>query len=257
MEISLTNPTIAYTYGFSLADGHLSSQSRNRGKLSIEIHEKDLDILEKIRDSCGVKATISKRSRATNFGEATFYCLNIFDRSFRESFSNWGFPVGRKSNKVSAPDVDYSDRDFFRGVIDGDGSIGLTGSGIPYISLVTVSESLKDDFLNLILKLTGKQKTLARNARDSAYNIMVTKEDAVRLAEYLYYDGCLALDRKMIKSEDVKSWIRPEGMKVVTSSRWTDEQDEIVLSNSVEEAARILGRTKSSVANRRFRLRKR
>jgi hypothetical protein len=84
----------------------------------------------------------------------------------------------------------------------------------------------------------------------------VSKEDAQKLASYLYYPGCLCLDRKFQSAQKVNSWVRPPKMVKVTweRRRWTPEEDGIVLRLSFDEAAEKLDRTRLSVKVRKSRL---
>ena len=44
-NITLNHPDYAYLFGFIQTDGHLYNNTRDRGRLSIEIHKQDEDIL--------------------------------------------------------------------------------------------------------------------------------------------------------------------------------------------------------------------
>ncbi|MFJ9565694.1 hypothetical protein ACIRQQ_37345 [Streptomyces fuscichromogenes] len=45
--MDLTVPEYAYMFGFLQADGHLAQQSRQRGRLTVEINARDIDLLRK------------------------------------------------------------------------------------------------------------------------------------------------------------------------------------------------------------------
>jgi hypothetical protein len=67
--------------------------------------------------------------------------------------------------------------------------------------------------------------------------------------------GCLALERKGTQKEKVASWVRPKTMRKMTRKKfWTKEQDEYVLSHSVEESICYLTRSEKSVIMRLWRL---
>jgi hypothetical protein len=98
---------------------------------------------------------------------------------------------------------------------------------------------------------------LAPNQRDRVYNILIMKEDAQVVASTLYYDGCLALMRKRRSAQEVQQWQRPDSMRKIDFTRksWTPNEDEYILSHTIEESAENLGRTLKSVKVRLWRLR--
>ncbi|MGW3505667.1 hypothetical protein ACWDMY_34110 [Streptomyces globisporus] len=63
----------------------------------------------------------------------------LCDREARATVNGLGLPYGRKSRKITPPRVEFSRRDYLRGVIDADGSVGHTGQGLPFVSLTTAS----------------------------------------------------------------------------------------------------------------------
>lgn len=250
-------PEHSYFVGFVQGDGHLSRNPShpNKGKLEIELSIRDVDILHKFHDLFP-DSSISYRKRDTNFKQdyecATF---RICNQAFRERLEFLGVPVGKKSEVVRPPLVPFRGRDYWRGIIDSDGSLGITSKGLPYVSLVTTSEHMARAYEQFIFTFTGKHKTTTRNVRDRAYNIALFREDAVKLASAIYYEGSLCLERKKAKALEVCSWVRPSDMRVVTASRkWTDEEDDSIFHGTVAETALRLARSESSIMNRRHRL---
>jgi hypothetical protein len=256
MIIDLKIAEHSYFYGFAQADGSLYETTRNRGKLSIELSERDESLLLEFQNIFPVKSHISKRTRDTNFKDNhTSVTFTIHDWDFRKELKVLGFPNKSKSLIIGPPNGEYSEIDYIRGIIDGDGSLGLTSKDIPFLSLVTVSESLKDYYINFLFNITGKLKKPSRNKRDDAYNIMINKEDAKLVVSKLYYNDCFCLPRKLEKSKDVMSWVRPQNMKKITGrKKWTDEDDNTITTLSLEEAIKETGRTEQSIKMRLWRL---
>jgi hypothetical protein len=212
--IDLEKEEHSYFYGFAQADGSLYETTRNRGKLSIELSERDESLLLEFQNTFTVNSYMSKRTRDTNFKDNhTSVTFTIHDWEFRKELKLLGFPNKSKSLIIGPPTGNYKEVDYIRGIIDGDGSLGLTSQNIPFISLVTMSDDLKDYYIKFIYNVTGKLKKPNRNTRDNAYNIMVTKEGAQLIVSKLYYENCMCLSRKLSKSKDVMSWIRPPNMK--------------------------------------------
>lgn len=259
--LELTQPEHAYLFGLIQADGHLYKDPKhpNKGKLQIELAARDLDILPKIQDILPVKSSLTSRVRTTNFATGKMsqtYTLTVCDMHFRQELEDLGVPSGKKSDKVDIPKVPFSEVDYFRGVIDGDGSLGLTSKGFPFLGFVTACDAMANSFITFIESKTGHRVDASRNARDNVYNILVLLENAVTLSNELYYPGCLAISRKKDKAIEMAKWVRPDTMPKIAfdRKRWTEEEDKVVLSSSIEEASENLGRTCKSVSVRKWRL---
>lgn len=261
MEI---NENVKYMLGLFQADAHLRDDSRNRGKLSYEISIVDKDIVHKLDKIIPYKTTISERTRKTTVCGRDYnlhsICLSVFNLEFRNMLKGCGLISGKKAKIIKPLFVDEGfSIDYIRGLYDGDGSFGITSKGFPFASFTTDSDDVKGYICDFIAKVTSKpKKNVNRNSRDDIYNICVYREDAVMLCKILYYDNCLCIKRKQDVANIVSSWVRPPTMKVAPNrKRWDDEQDSILLKNTDDDAARILGRTLKSVKIRRFRLKTR
>ncbi|MGW8764629.1 LAGLIDADG family homing endonuclease [Streptomyces sp. NPDC055815] len=108
--------------------------------------------------------------------------------------------------------MSFSRRDYLRGVIDADGSVGFTGQGFPFVSLTTASTAIGAYLCHYAKRITGASRQIRRNSRDGIYNVLYTKEAAVQLAAHLYYPGCLALQRKKSAAASLIEWVRPAEM---------------------------------------------
>jgi len=248
---------LAYIIGFLQADGHLSSES-GKGKLRTELSIKDKDILSKIGSILTSNFSIRDRTRDTNFKDNyTSSILTICDQNIRKFIHECGVPEGNKSYTVNTPYDLIDSVDYWRGFIDGDGSLGFTKQGFPFLSLNASSENIAVNFINFLEKLIGKRKRTSRNNRDNTYNICITKEDAQLVIRKLYYENCLALNRKKRISAKIKKWERPATMKKRNASKpWLPIEDTVVLENDNKNAAMLLNRNIQSIKMRRWRLSK-
>lgn len=260
-KLNLRIPDHAYFFGFLQTDGHHSGDSRpggQRGRISVEVSAVDDALLREFQSLIQpLNSTISYRSRVTNFGPNSSATWTACDLSLRQQLLTLGLPVGRKSDDVAPPRVPMSDRDYLRGLIDGDGSVGFTARGWPFISFVTRSAALAEYFCAQVQTVTGSIRTPRRNARDGVFNPMIVNDPAAELAAWLYPTGCLALERKRVSAVDVAAWVRPASMKARHLKRsWTPEEDAVILNGGTQrELAARLGRTEQSVNLRRWRLR--
>lgn len=252
----LETDRLSYIIGFLQSDGHHSSDTRNRGKIRIELQASDRPILEALQAAFPVHSHLSERTRDTNFKVDYRSCAwTLYDLETREELIKLGVPVGAKSETVAPPTWDFSPRDYIRGLVDGDGSLGLTGKGWPFVSLTTKSDAIAIAYVQYVAQVTGKLKTAHRNRRDNIYNLTVFKEDAQALAAALYGGSTLRLDRKFAAYEELLRWVRPRGLEKREPGKWwSPEQDLVVQELPVQEAMLCLSRSEKSIRMRRHRL---
>lgn len=213
----------SYMIGLFQTDGTMSKFERNRGKFLLSLSVKDSDIIYKIKDIIPYNYKISNRIKHTKFkrdnkiyeyhNEIITYCvMNQFFRNFL--FEN-GIPYGKKSKIINIPKSEkLSKYDYIRGLVDGDGSLGFTKKGFPYIGFVTESDDMKFFIIDFISEITGKdRKVNNRNKRDNIYNIVIYKEDAIRFCELVYYENCLSINRKYETARNIINWKRPIEME--------------------------------------------
>ncbi|WKX11549.1 LAGLIDADG family homing endonuclease [Streptomyces sp. NL15-2K] len=256
--MDLTVPEYAYMFGFLQADGHLSQQSRQRGRLTVEISARDIDLLRKFQKLTPYNSSITERTRSTTFAETHRSAIwSLCSLEARVRLNELGLPYGRKSKTISPPHGEFSRRDYLRGVIDADGSVGHTSKGFPFISLTTASTAIGAYLADYAKEITGAERAIKRNARDDIYNVLYTMEVAQHLAAHLYQPGCLALERKRMAADSLATWVRPANMRAAhTRRRWTEHEDRILLElNRAKPAAETLGRTVQSCNLRLWRLR--
>ncbi|MFD9120177.1 LAGLIDADG family homing endonuclease [Streptomyces bottropensis] len=256
--MDLTVPEYAYMFGFLQMDGHLQQGAGQKGKLTVEINARDIDILRNFRYLTPYYSNITERARSTNFAETHHSATwSLYSLEARRKLSELGLPYGRKSKGIAPPRVDFSRRDYLRGVIDADGSVGCTGQGFPFVSLATASTAIAAYLCFYVKQLTGADRTLKRNARDDIYNVLYTKEDAKELAAHLYYEDCLSLSRKQAAATSLAAWLRPADMKIAPDRRrWKEWEDRALLeADDVASAAEELGRPGQSCSMRLWRLR--
>lgn len=242
----------SYIYGLLGTDGNLYLQDRNRGRITLEVNIKDKDIVEKLYNSIP-QSSIKTRTRDTNFKDKyeSISFIN-YQLDFRTELINFGYPTVDKTNTISIPKQDYSERDFWRGVIDGDGSIGITASNEPFISLITKSENLKQYYCKMLFDNFNIVKVISRNKRDDVYNIVVKNENAIKLADFLYKDSFIYLERKYQKYLEVINWERTK--KKVSRQMWTEKEIEFIKNHTIKESAIELNRTESSIRNKKYKV---
>jgi hypothetical protein len=140
----LTEPLFSYLAGLLAADGSHEGHPDRKGRLQIELKERDGDLLERIAAAVPWRATVRARTRTTNFSRGTYTTttLRICAQEARQFFAAAGIPAGPKSLTAAPPTPAFSRADYTRGLLDGDGSLGFTANGYPFISLTTASPAL-------------------------------------------------------------------------------------------------------------------
>ena len=212
---NLTMEESSYLYGLLITDGFIVADKRDNKiyyKVGIELQEKDKDILEKLLELLP-EGHINCRKRDTNF-KKNYICYNFY--YYKQDLIEWlyenGFPQQNKTENSCPPIGIYDEEAFWRGVIDGDGSLGFltvkkTNSKTPFLFLTTKSEQLKDCYLSYLYKNFNITKNVHRNARDNIYNIGVTGRKANKISCKIYNNATIYLNRKYEKYLESKKWI--------------------------------------------------
>lgn len=256
--MDLEDPDYAYMFGFLQMDGHMKAGSRNRGSVSLEISHRDASVLRRFQELTPYPSSIRERTRATNFATSHHSATwTLCALEARNTLLELGLPYGRKSRTVRPPRVPLARRDYVRGLIDADGSVGFTAHGQPFVALTSASTFITAYVCLYARQTIGADRRPGRNARDDVHNVLYMREAAVDLARDLYYQGALALPRKQEAAARVQDWKRPESMGKPRSRRsWLPHEDRTLLElGSPTAAAAVLGRTPKSCNLRLWRLR--
>jgi hypothetical protein len=255
--LDLSRPDHSYFFAFVQGDGHLYSGNGNRGCLTVELSAADQDVLTRFQSMFPLYSSIRRRQRRTNFAAVHDAAVwTLCSLAFRQELLELGLTPGRKSTTTRLPTVPFAEADYFRGWIDADGSVGVSMCGLPFVSLTTASDHIAAAYKAFAGALIGQPIAQRRNRRDGVYNILFFKENAQAVIDALYTGSSLALERKRARAVEALQWTRPATMRrVLTRQPWTPEQDRFVLSHTIDESARALGRTIVSVTLRRRRLR--
>ena len=258
-EFDPTRDEHAYFLGLLATDGSITAASRNRGRVTFELGAIDAPVLSALAKVMPYSGSLSSRRRTTNFCQSyESAILRFCDLRLRRQLHDWGYPSGKKSDTVGPPQCEYDESGFWRGVLDGDGSMGVTANDRAFVSLVTASELMRNAYIDFVAKITGAQPNPTRNTRDDVFNIVLFDEKAQWLVNHLYADDLVAIPRKLSAAKSVARWRRPEGRTRIGFERrkWTADQDRRVLSDlSLGAIATELARTVQAVNVRRWRLR--
>ena len=206
-------PELAYAVGLIATDGNLSSDGRH-----ISLTSSDTQQIENFKKCLGTKANPCRNSPGS-FTKKQSYRLQVGNKILYAQLQAIGLSP-RKTGSLRALDVpDNSFRDFFRGVIDGDGSIILytdryniyKGTRYEYLRMYVTVTSASLPFLEWIL--TSVQKALSvrgyivgQPPRPQFYmptwKLRFAKQASIRIARWIYYSQDVpCLSRKRVLAE--------------------------------------------------------
>ena len=200
-------PESLYWIGFIFADGCVFRKTATCACLTVRLSETDIGHIEKLARFLGSSHKIGvyrrKETRAEYAGSRRTCGISV--QSVRIADRLYG--VGWLPNLGSTP-APYlcSSADFWRGVIDGDGSIVANHGNTPSISLVG-SYIVCEAFAAFVKNSTGySANTLPHK---SIFGVRVANGPvAVKLLKLLYGSGGCSLNRKQTKAESWFGWTR-------------------------------------------------
>lgn len=200
---------IAWAVGVIAADGNLGRDGRHLAVVS-----KDLDFLETIRDCLGVRAAAT---RSRNGPGRFIFRLQWSDRELHAWLRGIGLTPAKSLTlgPLAVPDEHFAD--FFRGCIDGDGSVLVYTDRYHtlkneryvyerlYVSLVSASRPFIEWMQTTAQNLAGVHGVIEvkREAgRRPIWLLRYAKRESIRVLHWMYHEPtvpCLA--RKRAKAE--------------------------------------------------------
>jgi hypothetical protein len=200
---------VAYAIGLIATDGNLSRDGRH-----ISVVSKDLDLLETLRRCLGLQVSVAKfeTKRGTVVGRVQWS-----DRAFYDALLVIGLTSAKSLTlgPLTIPDEYFPD--FFRGCIDGDGSVLVyvdrhhTAKNERYVymrlyvSLVSASQSFIDWMQANVRRLTGLNGAIEvrqSKVRRSLWLLRYAKRESFSLLRWMYYAPDVpSLGRKRAKAE--------------------------------------------------------
>ena len=195
----IDTPEKAYWLGFILADGclHLTKPGSFQGHLSIDISGEDIQHLEKFASFIEAQEDVIQHTKHSITGNDLVHVQLCCTATLKDLY-NLGIRP-KKSGQEQWINTLFP-ADFIRGCYDGDGyikhdlhSIGLVGS----YSLLSSIQAHFYEILNIPPHKIGEHGTIWRIEYAS-------KLDKQKIANYLWYDGCVSLDRKQKLADQIK-----------------------------------------------------
>lgn len=176
-------PDSAYVVGLLQADG---SNQCDRGIVCITLKLSDAPILDRLSSLFGGGRPL----RYDGHGNPK---LMVQNRALSDGLAQWGV-ISPKTHTASTHPALLGHRDYWRGVIDGDGSLCVGADGRRFLALVG-SRSICDQWL-AFAQTNGCGARVSVRPHKRIFSVHLSGKDATHLAGVLYGDARIALARK-------------------------------------------------------------
>lgn len=196
---NIDTPEKAYWLGFIEADGclHWTNEKHTQGYLSIDISERDVDHLKKFESFIHAQENMIHKTIHPETGNGLSH-IRCSGKCLLQDLNKLGIQANKSEREVYIKT--NFDRDFIRGYLDGDGYIRKNLHSIGFVGGYDILYNIQQVFLrelNVAPKKIGKHGTIFRIE-------YTAKEDKLKIANWLYYDNSICLDRKKELADQIK-----------------------------------------------------
>jgi hypothetical protein len=193
---AVINSESAYWAGFLQADGCIH-ETRYAPSIRLLLSAADLDHVNQFRVFLKGSRPVTVGTRSTNFGTQHYAAFTVASHRLVNDLRTLG--IGPGSHSV-APTLAMN-RHFWRGVVDGDGWIGI--SGTPRFSLAA-HRPLLLQFLTFCEETCGLHIPKSRIEQiKGIHQLRAGGLAAVRIIHALYSDAPVVLERKRVVGERI------------------------------------------------------
>lgn len=195
-------PDSSYWIGFFMADGMVSGRVVAVTLSSVDIFHV-VKFRKFIKSGHRVYETKIHKIGKTDYMSKGEFTLSVSSQQMVNDLARFGVVQG-KTKRATVKQLEF-DPHFWRGVIDGDGSIEMSGSKthrFPSLQLVG-SETLLSQFMDFVRKIYPTTKVKVYPQRN-IFRVALGGKPAVAVINALYGDpNVTALDRKMEKAQEI------------------------------------------------------
>lgn len=209
----MTKPEAAYVTGFLFADGSVVHDDYGSSLVEVGLSVKDIGHVEKIRTFlksthkiCIIDGHVGKQDRfLKGYLLKSGPSANLHVRS--ERLTNALIQAGMvpvKADRIPAPGL-ADDKHFWRGMIDGDGSLGIQRKG-KHKGSVYISLNGQYVIIESFLAYLRRQKIDINQRpyhRSTIFCMNATDRIAIDIVRLLYENAPISLDRKQLRAVEI------------------------------------------------------
>lgn len=198
---------IAYISGLICADGYIIKDYKG---FSIQLQKRDGYILRRIKKRLGKSCSVTKincqKRRDKGINAQDMLRLNVHNREIAMDLKKMGIVKNKthilKLNK-KIPNKYISS--FFRGVIDGDGTVGVAKNGNIWCQIVTASEDFAKDLYNMKTPVPLTIQEPSKNRKTYTVRVAGGNCNTIKFLKWIYNNRSDLFLRR--KYEKVQSYI--------------------------------------------------
>ena len=185
----------AYWLGFLAADG-CNYQREKNASIIINIHQKDIEQLEKFKKFCNTNANIVTYQTSEGYSKNSEMCKIVLNsKKMSNDLIDKGI-VPNKSLILKAPNINSNYfLPFILGYFDGDGSIGKTSQYNNYSMSIQGTKELLE-WINNVLEINLPLEKRNANEKNSYYIRCGGTNKPYQILSKLYESCDIHLDRK-------------------------------------------------------------
>ena len=190
----------SYFLGLIAADGSIFKTSKGKMVFSLQLQEKDKDILDSLSIELSGSVSMVRNDSRTDPAKQKMFTIRFSDEIFIENLMDLGI-LPRKTENLDWINLPENlIRDFIRGYFDGDGSVYISNNNVygNFVGNKIFIPKLRDYLFEKSI-LPTRYAIIDRGNFCSFH--FGSKEGNLSLYNYMYYDECLCLERKKVKFE--------------------------------------------------------
>ena len=215
------NEQASYWLGMIATDGSVSRRRKIQNKyyesysIELGLEYSDLEHIEKFKEFLKSNKKIyysTKFKPIKANGTTTMAKLIIYNKKLTEDCIGYGITPRKTYTLEIKNDYLLNSKDFWRGVIDGDGSIWFDKNPkgnrkiCPRIELASASYSFILQFKKYCeIKINKLNNKITKNARSNNWKYKISGSKCIELIKILYQNSVVYLKRKKTLSENIMS----------------------------------------------------